>query len=81
MFDDVLEEVGQISRQSYVALPQRAKNKVVWRYLRWHLIRDENTGQNYKIKDWPKRRTASTQSGEPHVGQAARPPISKKTAL
>jgi hypothetical protein len=79
--DDVLEEVGQISRQSYVGLPQRTKNKVVWRYLRWHLIHDENTGQNYKIKDWPKRRTASTQSGEPDVSQAAFPPVSKKTAL
>jgi hypothetical protein len=36
-------------------MTQREKNQIVWRYLRWHLIRDEAAKENLTVKDWEAR--------------------------
>lgn len=52
-FDDVLTTVGEIAHLPYLALkPQREKNMIVWRYLRWRRIRDDGTGENKPVGEW-----------------------------
>ena len=52
-FDDVVRSVGEISRSPHLMFkPQRERNRIVWRYLRWRRIRDDRTGQNKTVKDW-----------------------------
>ena len=64
-FDDVAKEVERITGGPDLALKtQREKNQIIWRYLRWHLIRDEAEGKNLTVKQWGERR--KTQS-PPHV--------------
>jgi hypothetical protein len=61
-FDDVVEEVGNIKRDTSLGFKaRREKNQIVWRYLRWHLIRDEALGKNFTVKEW--RDKQSTGSG------------------
>jgi hypothetical protein len=56
VFDDVLEEVGRTINAPYLFLKsRREKNQIVWRYLRWHLIRDEATATNLTVKQWRER--------------------------
>lgn len=51
-FDDVLNEIGQIRGTPYGRLSKSQSYRIVWRYLRWHLIRDETQQKNFKVKDW-----------------------------
>lgn len=53
-FDDVVKEIGRIRGAPYSRLSEVERGRVVWRYLRWHRIRDERAGKNFKIKDWPR---------------------------
>jgi hypothetical protein len=53
-FDDVLKDVGRIRGTPYVSVTPQEKNMVVWRYLRWHRIRDDAARKNFKVKDWPR---------------------------
>jgi hypothetical protein len=57
MFDDVLNEVARIAGDPTMTLKlsQRDKNGIIWRYLRWQLIRDESTGRNLTVKEWQDR--------------------------
>jgi hypothetical protein len=56
VLDDVLKEVANIERDQSVRFKsQREKNQIVWRYLRWHLIRDEAIGRNLTVKEWEDR--------------------------
>jgi hypothetical protein len=58
-FDDVGKEVERITGNPNLALiTQREKNQIVWRYLRWHLIRDEAVGKNLTVKQWNERRNS-----------------------
>jgi hypothetical protein len=60
VFDDVLQEVGRISNIPYLGLrSQQDKNQIVWRYLRWHLIRDEAAKVNLTVKQWRERQESS----------------------
>ncbi len=52
-FDDVVKEVERIRGAPYGRLSTIEQNRVVWRYLRWHLIRDETLKKSFKVKDWP----------------------------
>jgi hypothetical protein len=55
VFDDVLKEVGRIIGDPALSYKtQREKNQIVWRYLRWHLIRDE-AGKNMTVAEWEER--------------------------
>jgi hypothetical protein len=66
VFDDVLQEVGSISNFPYLGLrSQRDKNQIVWRYLRWHLIRDEAAKVNLTVKQWRERQESSKQQDIP----------------
>ncbi len=57
MFDDILKHIARIMGvPTLMSKSQREKNEIVWRYLRWHLIRDEATGDNLTIKQWDDRR-------------------------
>jgi hypothetical protein len=57
VFDDVLEEVADImGGPTLRTKSQREKNKIVWRYLRWHLIRDEAVKRNLTVQEWEDRR-------------------------
>src|SRR5262249_25904721 len=51
MLDDVLDDIARIMGDQTITLKssQRDKYKTVWRYLRWHLIRDESNG-NLTVK-------------------------------
>jgi hypothetical protein len=56
VFDDVLEEVGRTIGSPDLSLKsQREKNQIVWRYLRWHRIRDEAAKKNLTVKQWKER--------------------------
>jgi hypothetical protein len=55
-FDDVLQEVGGVTNTPYLSFKsRREKNQIIWRYLRWHLIRDDATGKNLTIREWKQR--------------------------
>jgi hypothetical protein len=59
-FDDVLQEVGRIIGSPHLFLKsQREKNQIVWRYLRWHRIRDDATNRNLTVRQWKERRENS----------------------
>lgn len=63
-FDDVLQEVGSISGSPYLSFKsRREKNRIIWRYLRWHRIRDETTGKNLTVKEWKDRPTTADGDG------------------
>lgn len=54
--DDVLNEISRITGdQALSSRTQREKYQIVWRYLRWHLIRDEATGKNLTVSEWEGR--------------------------
>jgi hypothetical protein len=59
VFDDVLDDIARITRDPTFTLnlSQRDKNMIIWRYLRWHSIRDENQDppQNLTVKEWQDR--------------------------
>jgi hypothetical protein len=56
VFDDLLKEIGDIINYPYLGLrSQREKNQIVWRYLRWHMIRDESAKVNLTVKQWRDR--------------------------
>jgi len=61
VFDDVLDDIGCIMGDPTITLKssQRDKNEIVWRYLRWHLIRDELSGRNLTVKQWEELMTIS----------------------
>jgi hypothetical protein len=56
-FDDVLEDIARITGDpaSTLYLSQRDKNKIIWRYLKWHTIRDESIHRNLTVKEWRDR--------------------------
>ena len=58
LFDDVVREVGETICDFNLPFKksQREKNKIVWRYLRWHLIRDEATNKNLTVGEWQDRK-------------------------
>jgi hypothetical protein len=60
MLDDVLDDVARISGDATMTLKlsRRDKNRVIWRYLRWQLIRDGSTGRNLTVKEWQDRLSA-----------------------
>lgn len=54
--DDILKEVSAISDSPHLSFKsRREKNQIIWRYLRWHLIRDDAVGKNLTVKEWKKR--------------------------
>jgi hypothetical protein len=58
-FNDVLEEIGTIMGDSSLSSrSQCERNRIVWRYLRWHRIRDDSAGKNYTVGDWRKRQAS-----------------------
>jgi hypothetical protein len=60
VFDDVLQEVGRTINSPYLGLrSQRDKNQIVWRYLRWHMIRDEAAQVNLTVKKWRERQESA----------------------
>ena len=64
VFDEVLKEVaGIVGDRSIRFKSQREKNRIVWRYLRWHLIRDDATGRNLTVKEWRDRANPSRAVG------------------
>ncbi len=54
VFDDLVKHIGTIRGAPYVSLNPWDTNRIVWRYLRWHRIRDERVQKNFKVKDWPR---------------------------
>jgi len=65
-FDDVLKEVAYIVRDRSLRFKsQQEKNQIVWRYLRWHLIRDEAIGRNLTVKEWEDRQNPTSTAGGP----------------
>jgi hypothetical protein len=55
-FDDVVHEVYNIMGcTDSPSKTQREKNQIVWRYLRWHLIRDDSLRRNLTVKEWRDR--------------------------
>jgi len=59
VFDDVLAEIGMIVGDPYLhSRPKRDQNWIVWRYLRWHRVRDEAEAKNYTLEEWGKRQAA-----------------------
>jgi hypothetical protein len=55
-FDDILKEVGGISHSPHLSFKsRREKNQIIWRYLRWHLVRDDAQGKNLTIGEWKER--------------------------
>jgi hypothetical protein len=66
VFDDVLKEVACImGDQSLRFKSQREKNQIVWRYLRWHMLRDEATGRNLTVKEWKDHKNPPRTAGAP----------------
>lgn len=58
-FEDIVKEAGRIGDQPGAVLrSQREKNRIVWRYLRWHMVRDEAAGKNLTVKQWEERLAA-----------------------
>jgi hypothetical protein len=56
IFDDVVAEVRSIMGDfAFSSATKRQRNQIVWRYLRWHLIRDEAAGANLTVKQWKER--------------------------
>jgi hypothetical protein len=56
VFDDVLKVVAQIIGVPSLAFEsQQVKNRIVWRFLRWHRIRDETSSRNLTVKEWEDR--------------------------
>ena len=52
-FDDIINEVGGILGEPGLwKHTEKMKNLAVWRFLRWHLIRDEAAKMNLTIKQW-----------------------------
>jgi hypothetical protein len=59
-FNDVVKEVGKIAGDPYLSFrPAREKNQIIWRFLRWHLIRDEAANRNLTVKQWQERQKAA----------------------
>jgi hypothetical protein len=66
VFDDVLKTIARIMDVPSLTLKsQREKNQMVWRYLRWHRIRDEATKNNMTPKEWEDRRNPPGPAGAP----------------
>jgi len=66
--DDVLKEVGRISEAPYLSFKsRREKNWIIWRYLRWQLIRDDAARRNLTPREWEERLAAAKQG----AGQAS----------
>ena len=64
VFDDVLKEVAGIVGDTTLRFKtQREKNQIVWRYLRWHMIRDDATSRNLTVKEWQDRQHPSSAAG------------------
>jgi hypothetical protein len=59
-FDDIANEVGRLVGEPCLwQHTQKTKNQAVWRFLRWHRIRDEAAKKNFTLKQWEERRKAS----------------------
>jgi hypothetical protein len=66
VFDDVLKAIARIMDVPTLMLrSQQEKNRIVWRYLRWHLIRDDAAHRNLTIEEWEDRRHPSGPAGAP----------------
>jgi hypothetical protein len=61
VFDDVLDDIARTTDDPTMTLKlsQRDKNKIIWRYLRWHRIRDEMSGRNLTVREWGERVNSS----------------------
>jgi hypothetical protein len=72
VFDDVVKEVGKTIGDLNLGWKKSRKerNQIAWRYLRWHLIRDESSGQNMTVGEW-KARNSPTCTDSP-TGQQAK---------
>jgi hypothetical protein len=56
-FDDLLDDIASVMGGATLSTkPRRDKNRIIWRYLRWHLIRDETIPQNLTVGAWIDRR-------------------------
>lgn len=56
MFDDILDDIARITGSPALsAKSRRDKNQIIWRYLRWHLVRDEAIQRNLTVKEWEDR--------------------------
>jgi hypothetical protein len=65
-FDDVLEQVGQLLPAGSVDQKTRSeKYRIIFRFLRWHVIRDEISGTNYPVGEWRKRIQTATSNNQP----------------
>jgi hypothetical protein len=52
----VVVEIGVIVNDpEVVQRGQRETNRMVWRYLRWHMIRDEGKQENVAVGEWRAR--------------------------
>jgi hypothetical protein len=66
VFDDVLKTIAHIKGVPSLTLKsQWEKNRIVWRYLRWHLIRDDATHRNLTIKEWEDSRHPPSSAAGP----------------
>jgi hypothetical protein len=64
-FDDLLNDVASImGGPTLQSLRQREKNRIVWRYLRWHRIRNDGTGKNLTVKQWEAGHKAAAVSDD-----------------
>jgi hypothetical protein len=56
-FDDVLKTVARIMDVPTLMLKsQQEKNRIVWRYLRWHSVRGDASDRSVTIKEWEDSR-------------------------
>jgi hypothetical protein len=54
--DDVLKEIASINQSHSLPFKsRREKNQMIWRYLHWHLVRDDDLGRNLTVKEWRAR--------------------------
>jgi hypothetical protein len=55
-FDDVLKDVGRIIDDPYLSFEsRREKNRIIWRYLRWHRVRDAAMEKSFTPGEWKER--------------------------
>ena len=54
--DQVMKEIDiVVGTPSLSPTTEREKNQIVWRYLRWHRIREKGGKENLSVREWKER--------------------------
>jgi hypothetical protein len=66
VFDDLLDDIAAImGGPTLSAKSRRDKNRIIWRYLRWHLVRDEAIPRNLTVREWKDRQNPPAPAAAP----------------